>query len=148
MDGYQHIIDLLPYERPFLFVDQLTDLDSEGATGTYQFREDEFFYKGHFKGHPVTPGVILIETMAQIGLVCLGIHLLEENGGYHGQQMAFSSNQTNFFHPVYPGQKVKVVSRKNYFRLGKLNCDIELYLPDGSMACKGNLSGMVLKDQL
>ena len=44
--------------------------------GAYRFREDEFFYRGHFPGRPITPGVILIETMAQIGVVAFGMYLL------------------------------------------------------------------------
>ncbi|RZM23479.1 MAG: beta-hydroxyacyl-ACP dehydratase, partial [Pedobacter sp.] len=63
----EEILSHLPYTEPFLFVDELLDIDENGATGTFTFREDLDFYKGHFKDHPVTPGVILTETMAQIG---------------------------------------------------------------------------------
>ena len=69
----QEIIALLPYQEPFLFVDELTTISSEGVTGNYTFKKDAYFYKGHFKNNPITPGVILTECMAQIGLVCLGI---------------------------------------------------------------------------
>lgn len=66
------IIAKLPYTKPFLFVDELLHIDENGSMGTYTFDENLDFYKGHFKEKPVTPGVILTETMAQIGLVCLG----------------------------------------------------------------------------
>ena len=72
------IIQYLPYSKPFLFVDELLEVSENGVSGTYTFSESEFFYKGHFKENPITPGVILTETMAQIGLVCLGIYLLKE----------------------------------------------------------------------
>ena len=72
------IIKLLPYTKPFLFVDELTEISENGISGNYTFQENEFFYKGHFKENPITPGVILTETMAQIGVVCLGIFLLKE----------------------------------------------------------------------
>ena len=71
------IIQQLPYQKPFLFVDALTVIAENGVTGNYKFKENEFFYEGHFKKNPITPGVILVETMAQIGLVCLGIYLLK-----------------------------------------------------------------------
>ncbi len=72
------IIALLPYQKPFLFVDGIDAISEEGVTGHYTFNKDEFFYKGHFKNNPITPGVILTECMAQIGLVCLGIYLLQD----------------------------------------------------------------------
>ena len=67
------ILEHLPYEKPFLFVDALEKISEEGISGYYTFPADSFFYRGHFKDLPVTPGVILTECMAQIGLVCLGI---------------------------------------------------------------------------
>ena len=76
----KEILDLLPYTAPFLFVDELFEITQNGIKGGYTYKADEYFYTGHFKNNPVTPGVILIETMAQIGLVCLGIYLLKING--------------------------------------------------------------------
>ena len=73
---YQDIIDKLPYSKPFLFVDEILRIDENGVEGTFTFDADSDFYKGHFKNNPVTPGVILTEAMAQIGVVCLGIYLL------------------------------------------------------------------------
>ena len=70
------IISKLPYSKPFLFVDEIISIDENGVEGTYTFDENLDFYKGHFKDNPVTPGVILTEVMAQIGVVCLGIFLL------------------------------------------------------------------------
>ena len=72
------IIKLLPYQAPFLFVEQLTYISENKVKGYYTFKNDEYFYKGHFKDNPITPGVILTEVMAQIGLVCLGIYLLKD----------------------------------------------------------------------
>ncbi len=77
----QEIIAKLPYSKPFLFVNELLHIDQNGVEGIYTFDENLDFYKGHFKENPVTPGVILTEVMAQIGLVCLGIYLL--NGRFN-----------------------------------------------------------------
>ena len=60
----QKIIQLLPYQTPFLFVEELTSLSENGVEGFYTFKEDEYFYQGHFKDNPITPGVILTEVMA------------------------------------------------------------------------------------
>ena len=74
----QKITLFLPYTKPFLFVDEITQISETGVTGNYTFKENEYFYEGHFINNPITPGVILTETMAQIGVVCLGIYLLKD----------------------------------------------------------------------
>src|SRR6187399_1349159 len=75
----QEIIEKLPYTKPFLFVDEILNVNENGVEGTYYFNENLDFYKGHFIENPLTPGVILTEVMAQIGLVCLGIYLLNKD---------------------------------------------------------------------
>ena len=75
------IIQLLPYQAPFLFVEELTYISEDRSEGYYTFKNDEYFYLGHFKDNPLTPGVILTEVMAQIGVVCLGIYLLKKFPG-------------------------------------------------------------------
>ena len=70
------IIALLPYQHPFLFVSGIESVNENGITGSHTFLESADFYKGHFKNRALTPGVILTETMAQIGLVALGIYLM------------------------------------------------------------------------
>jgi len=142
------ILSRLPYTEPFLFVDEIANIDQDGVSGSYRFREDAYFYEGHFKGNPVTPGVILTECMAQIGVVSLGIFLLE-SGTRDVQQaqqpnkLAMSSSEMDFFHPVYPGEKVTVVSKKMYFRFNKLKCEVEMFNSSGKLICKGKIAGMV-----
>ena len=70
------ILSILPYSKPFLFVDKILEIDLNSIVGEYTFSADHDFYKGHFKDNPITPGVILTECMAQIGLACLGIYLI------------------------------------------------------------------------
>ena len=119
----EEIISLLPYSSPFLFVDSIENMDENSITGTYTFKKDEPFYQGHFKNYPVTPAVILTETMAQIGVVCLGIYLLKDIISPNKfPQIAMTSTQVDFLLPVYTGEKVTVISEKVYFRFGKLKC--------------------------
>lgn len=143
---YQQILSQLPYSQPFLFVDQLTAVDENGARGNFLFREDSYFYKGHFKGNPVTPGVILTECMAQIGLVCLGIFLLNSDsneGPSKLAKIALSSAEVEFLAPVFPGEKVEVTSEKVYFRFNKLKCRTLMKDSEGKVVCKGIISGMI-----
>ena len=140
---YEAIIAQLPYTKPFLFVDHLLLVTEDRAEGEYRFKEDEYFYQGHFKGNPVTPGVILTECMAQIGLVCLGIQLID--GLSENSKIALASSDVYFYLPVYPGEKVKVISEKEYFRFGKLKCKVKMLNEAGAVVCKGTISGMVAK---
>ncbi|SDS39091.1 3-hydroxyacyl-ACP dehydratase FabZ family protein [Christiangramia echinicola] len=144
----QEILEQLPYSDPFLFVDEILKIDSDSIEGSYTFSANSEFYKGHFKNHPVTPGVILTECMAQIGVVCLGIHLLnKEDDDKRKAKIALTSTDMEFLKPVYPGEKVKVVSTKQYFRFNKLKCRVEMFNSEDSLVCRGIISGMILKNK-
>lgn len=138
----KEILDLLPYAPPFRFVDGLDHIDSEGASGHYTFHKDLDFYQGHFKHFPVTPGVILTETMAQIGLVCLGIYL--EGSVREGMGFGLTATEIEFMHPVLPGEKVTVTSEKIYFRFGKLKCKVRMRNEAGKEVCSGVIAGMII----
>ena len=134
----------MPYQAPFLFVDELISLSEHDAEGFYTFKKDEYFYQGHFKNNPIIPGVILTEVMAQIGVVCLGIYLLrDEISATKKPQIALTSNHIDFFLPVYPQERVKVISEKVYFRFNKLKCKVELFNEKNELVCRGTISGML-----
>ena len=140
----EDIISLLPYSDPFLFVDSISEINENSVTGKHTFHKDDFFYNGHFKDNPITPGVILIEVMGQIGLVCLGIYLLKDKlNENRSPKIALVSSQVDFFLPVYPGETVTVVSQKVYFRFGKLKCNVEMKNEKGGVICRGSISGML-----
>ena len=135
------IIQLLPYRKPFLFVDTIEEIGETYIIGSYTFSSDSFFYEGHFKDNPVTPGVILTECMAQIGLVSLGISKLKEND-LSDLQVAFTSADMKFLKPVFPGEKVMVISEESYFRFNKLKCNVKLLNADGDVCVRGALAGI------
>ena len=140
----EQIITVLPYEKPFLFVDEIINISEEGVTGQYIFQKEEFYYQGHFKDHPVTPGVILTEVMAQIGVVCLGIYLLgKESVLEEKPAIALTSHAIDFFLPVFPEEKVTVVSEKQYFRFNKLKCHVKMLNAKGELVCRGEIAGML-----
>lgn len=135
------IIASLPYSKPFLFVDDLLEVNANGAKGSYKFHEDLDFYRGHFKDNAVTPGVILTECCAQIGLVCLGIFLLDGNASAE-MKIALTSSAMEYYLPVLPNERVTVTSEKEYFRFHKLKCKVKMHNSEGKLVCKGVLSGM------
>ena len=140
--GFKNIVDQLPYGSEFRFVDQLQHVDDDGVKGDFTFKESLDFYKGHFKEQPVTPGVLLTECCAQIGLVCLGIHLLSESNTSI-LKIGLTSTEMEFLLPVFPNEKVIVTSKKIYFRFNKLKCEVRMHNSKNELVCKGVFAGMI-----
>lgn len=139
----QEIISKLPYSKPFLFVDEIVQINENRVEGRYTFDGNLDFYNGHFKENPVTPGVILTEVMAQIGLVCLGIFLLSDSFNT-ATSIALTSTEIEFLKPVFPNEKVTVISEKIYFRFGKLKCKVRMINEREETVCMGTIAGMIV----
>ena len=142
--AFEEIIDKLPYQHPFLFVDDILSVDENSISGTYTYNAKHDFYQGHFKNNPVTPGVILTETAAQIGVVSLGLYLLSKSRNTLNEvKISLTSSEMDFFIPVYPSEKVIVKSEKEYFRFNKLKCKVQMFNERGELICRGKIAGMM-----
>lgn len=143
------VLELIPQRRPFRFVDQLDEVDERGARGRYRFHADEPFYAGHFPGHPITPGAILLEAMAQVAIVAHGIYLLALElpvEAVRRHVTAFSEAEVEWLAMVRPGDEVTVRSEKIFWRRKKIRARAELTLADGRVAATGTLAGMGVAD--
>ena len=139
------ILARVPQQEPFRFIDEITELDDEHIVARYRFREDADFYRGHFPGNPITPGVILVETMAQAGVVALGLYLCAlERSPEEIEKLitVFTDANVEFSGTVSPGERVTTVGRKTFFRRLKLRSEVEMKLDDGTVVCSGVLSGI------
>jgi 3-hydroxyacyl-[acyl-carrier-protein] dehydratase len=139
------VLELMPQQEPFRFIDEILELDDEHIVASYRFREDADFYRGHFPGNPVTPGVILIETMAQASVVALGIYLYAAQFSEEEVRKTvtvFTDAQVEFAGIVKPGDRVITTGRKVFFRRRKLRAEAKMRLEDGSVVCAGQLSGI------
>ena len=140
----KQVLDLIPQRDPFRFIDDILELDDDHIVGTYRFRPDADFYRGHFPGNPVTPGVILVESLAQVGIVALGIYLRaqESESNVAKVMTLFTDTDVEFSGIVNPGDRVTITAEKVFFRRLKLRSKAEMKLDDGTIVCSGTVSGM------
>lgn len=144
------LLALLPQQSPFRYVDRILEVDENHIVGEYTFKPGEFFYPGHFPGKPVTPGVILLECMCQIGVVLQGIYLVgrelppEEHDNW---LTLFTDAQVEFARSVLPGDTVTVKGTLEFWRRKKLRAKVEMYLKDGTLAASCTASGLGVKNE-
>jgi len=113
MIDIRQIMQYIPHRFPFLLVDRIVELTSEEAVGLKNVTINEPFFQGHFPGHPIMPGVLIIEAMAQTG----GILAFNLAGDLKSEVVYFMGmDKVRFRKPVYPGDqlllKLKLIRRK------------------------------------
>lgn len=132
----EEIKKILPHREPFLFLDEITELISlKRAVGVKYITEDEFYFKGHFPGKPVMPGVIIIESLAQVGAVILLSH-----EDYRGKIAYFTGiSNAKFRKSVVPGDKLILECELTKFRASFGFGTAKAYV-DGQLVCEAELS--------
>lgn len=137
------IKERLPYDEPFLFVDEITAVKDGFIKGHYTFKKDAEFYKGHFKYKPITPGVLLTECAAQIGLVCYALFKFKNENT--PVDFGMTSAEMDFLKPNFPGERITVEAEELYHRFGKLKMKVSLYNDKGDVLARGKIAGMPIE---
>jgi len=103
--GSREIQQIIPHRWPFLLVDKIIELKpGEEAVGIKNVASGEFFFQGHFPGYPIFPGVLIIESLAQVGAVA--ILSVPEN---KGKIVLFAGvDGFRFRKPVLPGDTLRL----------------------------------------
>jgi 3-hydroxyacyl-[acyl-carrier-protein] dehydratase len=119
------ILKRIPHRPPFLFVDEIVSETAEGLVARRTWRADEDFYSGHYPGAPITPGVLLCESVFQAGALHLS-RILAAEGAPAGVPLLVKISDVRFRSPVYPGDVVTIEVRKRDAMAG-------FYLMSGAM---------------
>src|SRR5574341_1371978 len=106
MLGSKEIEEILPHRYPFLLVDRILEMElGKRVVGIKNVTGNEWFFPGHFPGHPIMPGVLIIEAMAQVGGVLLmrGLDARAEK-----KVLYFTGiDRARFRRPVVPGDQIR-----------------------------------------
>ena len=129
--GADEIKELIPHREPFLFVDSVLEIEKGRKIAAEKlFSPEEFFFRGHFPGNPIVPGVIVTEALAQAGGVLFNYSFgeeLKEEGFDNAYLMGL--DRCRFRSPVVPGDRVtlevELVRRRSriMFFSGKASVD-------------------------
>jgi 3-hydroxyacyl-[acyl-carrier-protein] dehydratase len=138
----QRILEAIPQKPPFRFIDDILEISDDFIVGKYTYKKDEFFYKGHFPEKPITPGVIILETMAQTGVVAHGIYLELKNNRPIDKTTLFTEAQVEFLNVVLPEETVYIKGELIYYRKNKIKSKVEIKKENGTMVAIGELAGV------
>ncbi len=109
----QKILEKLPHRYPFVLLDRILELSEQEIVGLKNVTINEPFFQGHFPDHPIMPGVLIIEAMAQAGGL-LAFHLAPETSGNNVYFMGV--DKARFRKPVRPGDqlimKIKLIKQR------------------------------------
>ena len=113
----RRILDALPHRFPFVMIDRVVSIEkNEVLVGIKNVTINEPFFSGHFPGHPVMPGVLQLEAMAQAA----GILLLRRSSSEGKVAFFMSADKVKFRKPVVPGDQLKITAKLEKVRGNKL----------------------------
>jgi len=134
------IMDVMPHRYPFLLVDRIEELEEDRVVGIKNVTINEPFFIGHFPGHPIMPGVLIIESMAQAG----GFMLLKKVDDPKSKLIYFLGvDKVKFRKAVLPGDTLRHVLTLDSFKRGICIMTAKSYVGE-KLVCEGILKAMLV----
>ncbi len=137
----EEIKKILPHRFPFLLVDRVTEInETESIKGYKNISANEIFFQGHFPNHPVFPGVLILEAMAQLGAILILRRFPED------KRMAYYAGIDNvkFKRLVVPGDKLELIAKILKDRGSFVVMESKAYV-DGDLAAEAVLKAIIAK---
>lgn len=129
----------LPHREPFLLIDGVTRFDSQEIECYRKVNRDEFYFPGHFPGNPILPGVLMVEAIAQAGILLILLH----NPDLKGKTPLFIGiERVRFRRIVRPGEQLRIIARLVTARAGLFKFDGRVLVAD-ELACEATVTGAV-----
>jgi len=100
----EQIKALIPYDDPFLFVDEVEKIRENRISGFYQTSKDDWYFRGHFVDFPIMPGVLTVEALAQLSTILLRQKIGKNHKEYHF--LAYDVKRAQFYKPIFPEDKI------------------------------------------
>ncbi len=109
----QSITDLIPHRPPFLFIDEIVERNEDSLTARREWRAEEDFYSGHYPGSPITPGVLLCESVFQAGAAYMSLQAQTAGAvASDGVPLLAKISDGRFRNPVFPGDEILITVTK------------------------------------
>lgn len=107
------VTDLIPHRPPFLFIDEIIAHDEDSLSAQRKWRADEDFYQGHYPDAPITPGVLMCESVFQAGAAYMSLKARAggETAG-EGVPLLAKISDVRFRNPVFPGDTTIITVQK------------------------------------
>lgn len=102
----EQIKEIIPYDEPFLFVHGVEEMTENSIRGFYQTSPDDYYFKGHFIDFPIMPGVLIVESLAQLSTILLREKNKDNHKKYHF--LAYDVRSVQFYKPIFPGKKISL----------------------------------------
>lgn len=136
----EEIKKIIPQREPFLMIDKVEEYTPGDSAIAYKYvDQNEYYFKGHFPGNPIMPGVLIVESLAQTGAVA--ILSMEENKGKNA--LFGGIDKMRFKKTVVPGDtlklEVKIIKRKGPIGIGQA-----VAMVDNKVVAKGELTFAVV----
>ena len=137
------IMEIIPHRYPFLLVDKIVEfVPKERVVGIKNVTMNEPFFQGHFPGHPIFPGALLIEAMAQVGCILMFKSFDVSPKEYVVYFMGI--DKARFRRPVRPGDTVKFVLTPTVIKKRMSKMKGEAYV-DSQLVCEAEIMAMIAK---
>ena len=120
---------IIPYEKPFIFLDKVLNLEKNRIVAVKEAKPDEEFFKGHFVDFPIMPGALIIEGLGQAGTLLVRYNLANHKDK---DVLAYKIKDAEFKAPVFPGMQIKydvnliASDERGGVMTGKVFCDGKL----------------------